>query len=261
MPGHVSQAIQVCDVCFSGDRAAMRHYARRYLDAGQSEGRDLGAPFRRIVGTQNRRRWWGRALRALDSEAAPAGRPAEVHPKGDPPLPEWTARAGGKDAWEAWMLSQVERCYRRARKWVAKQSLSRPVPSKRQWEQAIRAAVQASDGRGYYSRWPLSLDETRPPPRPGQKWRETAMWPSVDHVVDPATAEVVIETRLVNGMKCVLDEEEFKNVLGHLAHVLAVPVRRLPDDWTCKRCFGIAQQDDEAPVLVATVINGAPSGW
>jgi hypothetical protein len=70
----------------------------------------------------------------------------------------------------------------------------------------------------------------------------------VDHVVDPATPFVVIETRVVNDMKTILDEAEFRNMIGHLAHVLGAPAKRLPDGWCCKRSYGVPQRPDEPPL-------------
>jgi hypothetical protein len=74
------------------------------------------------------------------------------------------------------------------------------------------------------------------------------MWPSVDHVNDPATPELVLEVRLVNDMKTILSPDEFRDAVGHLACALNVPVRRLPDDWTSKRSFAGPQATEEPPL-------------
>jgi hypothetical protein len=131
------------------------------------------------------------------------------------------------------------------RLWARKHPGAR-APRLAVWTDAIWSASGRCDGRAYYSCWPLSLDVSRAglDERP---W-ENARWPSVDHLVDPITPNVVIETRLVNDMKTILGEGEFREVVGHLAHVLGVPSKRLSDEWCCTRSFGVPQRPDEPPL-------------
>ena len=74
------------------------------------------------------------------------------------------------------------------------------------------------------------------------------MWPSVDHVEDPSVPNLVFETRLVNDMKTILTQEEFRKVIGHLAHVLSVQVGALADNWVCDRSYGVKQGTGEPPL-------------
>lgn len=78
-------------------------------------------------------------------------------------------------------------------------------------------------------------------PRKGTDWN----WPSIDHVETPAVASVVLETRLVNDMKTIMSEQEFREMIGHLASVLSVQATNLRQDWNCKRSFAIEQPDEE----------------
>jgi len=83
------------------------------------------------------------------------------------------------------------------------------------------------------------------------------MWPSVDHVLNPATAEVVLETRVVNDMKTIMDKGEFKIVIGHLAAQLSIEARLLDASWSPKRGYWREQPDTEPPLPEAP--NGAIS--
>lgn len=111
-------------------------------------------------------------------------------------MPAWTEKAGGKKKWRKWLDGQASRCFKRARKWSG-------ASTREQWRRAIHRALRENrGGTGHYSGFPLSLDLTPP-------WTH-ALWPSVDHVKDPGTVKVVLETRLVNDMKTILDEGEFR---------------------------------------------------
>lgn len=96
------------------------------------------------------------------------------------------------------------------------------------------------DGRGHFSRLPLSL----------KPWKPTAWnWPSLDHMKDPATAETVLEIRLVNDMKTIMTEREFRSVIGHLAAVLNVQVQELQEGWQCDRSFAVEERPVDEPPL------------
>jgi hypothetical protein len=156
-------------------------------------------------------------------------------------LPGWTETAGGHTAWQRWLSTKVATCVRRAADWAAKRG--RPVddlPTPSQWREAILEAMASSQGRGYYSKLPLSLAS----PRKSTHWN----WPSVDHVSDPGVTQVVLETRLVNDMKTIMSESEFLAVIGHLAAVLSVPISELPEGWSCRRAFSVEEQPDEPPL-------------
>lgn len=109
------------------------------------------------------------------------------------------------------------------------------------WRRAIWQAILASSGRGHYSHFPLSLLSPGKP----TDWN----WPSVDHVSNPATAEVVLEVRLVNDMKTIMNEQEFREMVGHLAAVLEIPSKKLPNNWHCGRAFSIEEPPTEEPPL------------
>lgn len=74
------------------------------------------------------------------------------------------------------------------------------------------------------------------------------MWPSIEHLIDPATATVAVETRLVNDMATITSEAEFANLVGHLAKTMRIKGVRLDDDWHPNRNFAIEQPDDEPPL-------------
>jgi len=67
----------------------------------------------------------------------------------------------------------------------------------------------------------MSLDQ-----RNGRDERHP-LWPSIDHLEGLLSTEVAIESRLVNDMKGILSEAEFKRVVGHLADSMEVEPRRL----------------------------------
>ncbi len=240
-----SQAKRVCDACFGGDPISMRKHADAYLNGGHTAVPDLGVTFRQIVRQQARASWWRRAKGSLDvhldgSKARDVGKSVR-----EPP--DWTAKAGGKRAWKDWVRKQAVRCTRRATLWKRKHRGVR-APTFSEWSDAIWSALRECDGRGYYSRLPLSLETGQWNPACGHQPWESARWPSVDHVVDPVTPKVVIEARVFNDMKSILDEEELRDAVSHLAHVLRVQPKPLPDSWCCRRSFGAPQPADEPPL-------------
>jgi hypothetical protein len=149
-------------------------------------------------------------------------------------LPVWTESAGGD--WGKWIDRQTGRCHRRAKEWASKNNRSNAqLPSLKEWKKQILSAVEKSNGWGHYSQWPLRLDKA------SSDWS----YPSVDHCVDPGTAAVVIETRLVNDMKAIMSPKEFREMIGHLAAKLKIDVTELPATWRCDRSFAGPQKVDE----------------
>lgn len=156
-------------------------------------------------------------------------------------LPEWTATAGGADTWKKWIATRVRGCRQRATLWAKQRGRdTSQMPSRAAWREAILDALRASDGRGHYSKLPLSLD----PSGSCTEWN----WPSLDHVDRPNIPKVVLETRLVNDMKTIMADEEFRALIGHLAKVLNVVVEELAPSWRCKRSFAVEQGTDEPPL-------------
>jgi hypothetical protein len=155
-------------------------------------------------------------------------------------LPDWVREAGGDETWKAWVESQVKRCGARAKKWArARGCLNAPRPRAAQWRQAIVDAIWASKGHAAYSQFSLSMA----PPRMNTDWN----WPSVDHVNAPNVARVAIETRLVNDVKGIMSESEFRSLVAHLAAVLDV-TPELQDQWSCSRSFAQPEQVLEPPL-------------
>lgn len=155
-------------------------------------------------------------------------------------LPDWTEAAGGRGRWHAWVEGQVKRCCTRATKWVRDHGgKSAPRPAASEWRQAIVAAIRRSEGHAEFSRFPLSMAH----PRQNTDWN----WPSVDHLKAPNIAEVAIETRLVNDVKGIMTEEEFRGLIGHLAFVMNVtPHEDLT--WQCGRSFAAPEPPTEPPL-------------
>ncbi len=153
-------------------------------------------------------------------------------------LPNWVEAQGGGDRWTKWVKARAATCHQRARKWKKKANKSLTLPRGSEWTDAIISALNACNGVAVYSGW--KLDVTLPATSP--------LYPSVDHVAGLGTAHIAIETRLVNDMKTILDEAEFKKVIAHLAVVLGVQATLLPDGWTPKRTFCGRQTLDEPPL-------------
>jgi hypothetical protein len=155
-------------------------------------------------------------------------------------LPDWVCEAGGDERWKAWVERQVRRCGARAKKWArARGWLNAPKPSTGQWRRAIVEAIWASQGRGAYSQFPLSMA----PPHINTDWN----WPSVDHVDASNIANVAIETRLVNDVKGIMSEPELRSLVAHLAAALDV-TPELQAHWSCRRSFAQPEQVLEPPL-------------
>jgi hypothetical protein len=155
-------------------------------------------------------------------------------------LPEWVVEAGGSETWVLWVEGQVKRCVTRAKKWArARGRPNEPRPATSDWRKAIVDAIWASGGRAAYSQFPLSMAATR---------RNTAWnWPSIDHVEAPNVARVALETRLVNDVKGIMSEPEFKSLVAHLASVMGVTPKHQPN-WACCRSFAQPEQVLEPPL-------------
>ncbi|HWZ89284.1 MAG TPA: hypothetical protein VNW92_10550 [Polyangiaceae bacterium] len=61
-------------------------------------------------------------------------------------------------------------------------------------------------------------------------------------------------------MGSILDEEEFKNLIGHLAGTLGVTPKLLGNDWRCKRDFAGPQMVDEPPLPSSSLNPGEKAG-
>lgn len=157
-------------------------------------------------------------------------------------LPEWTEGVGGRAAWKKWLNRRVQGCERRARKWAEKQKVNRRLPTRAEWRAAISTAMDQCRGIGHYSGMALSVK----PPLKETDWN----WPSIDHLSDAGTAEVALETRLVNDMKTIMSEQEFREMVAHLSAVLKVKPNRLAATWKCHRSFAVKQKVDEPPIAV-----------
>ncbi len=228
-----SRAKRVCDKCFGGDAVAMLRYAEAYLAGGHTAVRPLGSAFRNLLPGRARREFWQKAIRQLSAhlDAVPVVSP-DI-------LPAWTKVAGGERKWREWAKRQAARCHRRAKTWVAKRGGSGTVSTRVKWREAIMDAIRNSDGRGHFSRLPLSLEGAKP---------TDPQWPSIEHLVDPADLDVALEQRLFNDMKSILSIEEFRSAIGHLVSVLAVQPKKLPDQWRPARSFGTAEKSEEPPL-------------
>jgi hypothetical protein len=92
-------------------------------------------------------------------------------------------------------------------------------------------------------------------PRQNTDWN----WPSVDHLKAPNVAEVAIETRLVNDVKGIMTEEEFRGLVSHLAFVMkGTPTPSENLNWQCGRSFAAPEPAGEPPLAsesYSTVIS------
>jgi hypothetical protein len=153
-------------------------------------------------------------------------------------LPVWTDQADGRPAWKKWLEAKVNSCFRRANKWAEKRGISADdLPTPVEWRTAIVSAIEHSAGIGHYSKLRLSLAA----PRKNTDWN----WPSIEHLEGPGVATLALETRLVNDMKTIMSEVEFRAMIGHLAATLAVSASSLQGDWNCRGSFAVEQPDDE----------------
>ncbi len=156
-------------------------------------------------------------------------------------LPAWVDQAGGRPAWKKWLEVRVNSCLLRANKWADKRGSSADdLPTRSEWRVAILSAMEQSAGIGHYSKLGLSLT----PPRKNTDWD----WPSIEHLEGPGEATVALETRLVNDMKSIMSETEFRAMIGHLSIALSIPAGNLPDGWSCRRSFAVEQPDEEPPL-------------
>ncbi len=153
-------------------------------------------------------------------------------------LPGWVEQQGGQDRWAKWVKNRAASCHSRAKKWKRRTNTKSAIPKKKDWTQAIIAALSACNGTGAYSGW--TLDVALPATSP--------LYPSVDHVAGLGAATARIETRLINDMKTILNEAEFKQVIGHLASVLGAAAAPLSDGWKPKRDFSGPEGRDEPPL-------------
>jgi hypothetical protein len=80
-------------------------------------------------------------------------------------------------------------------------------------------------------------------PRLSTDWN----WPSVDHLKAPNVVGVAIETRLVNDVKGIMTEEEFRGLISHLACAMNVTPRE-DLTWQCGRSFAAPQPPSEPPL-------------
>jgi hypothetical protein len=152
------------------------------------------------------------------------------------PLPLWAKEAGG-EMWRKWVKNRIAGCDRRARAWA--RGTSAPVPKTEEWGRAIWNALKHSKGRAHYSHLPLSLlgEPT--------DWN----WPSVDHLSGVDKSVVVIEVRLVNDMKTIMNDKEFRAMVGHLADTQNIPSRKLSKTWKCRRSFKKSEKPTQEPPL------------
>jgi hypothetical protein len=81
------------------------------------------------------------------------------------------------------------------------------------------------------------------PPLVNTDWN----WPSVDHVKGTNVAALALETRLVNDVKSIMSEMEFRSLISHLAAVLRV-VPKEQVDWSCERSFALLEKASEPPL-------------
>lgn len=154
-------------------------------------------------------------------------------------LPAWVDAQGGRASWAKWVKTRAGSCHRRAKKWKKKTEQALTLPAKHEWTTATIEALEACGGVAVYSRW-WKLDVALPSTSP--------LYPSINHVAGLGTAKAVVETRLVNGTKTILDEAEFKLVIAHLASTLGVSAAALATDWKPRRTFG-GPQGPEEPAL------------
>ena len=118
---------------------------------------------------------------------------------------------------------------------------------------ALLKSLVNGQARGYYSDILLrpDLDPT------------DSMYPSIEHLNDPSNhRETVVETRLVNDMKCHLSEAEFWRVVEHLfligveKDIIKAPFgKRLPKYWSPTRHY-----KKPAPAIAAALAESSDGG-
>ena len=52
----------------------------------------------------------------------------------------------------------------------------------------------------------------------------------------------------MNDMKTIMSEREFGTLIGHLAAVQGVAVKKVEDDWAPARSFAVAERSNEPPL-------------
>jgi len=131
---------------------------------------------------------------------------------------------GGRKKWADWVNN-------RATSFSARAKRKSECPEKHtvpRWREAVVCSLnKMPDNRAHFSKLPLSLKREATDP----------LYPSADHLENPENFHLVLETRLVNDMKTILTESEFKKVLAHLVWALKIKSRKLPENWQCQRDF------------------------
>jgi hypothetical protein len=61
---------------------------------------------------------------------------------------------------------------------------------------------------------------------------------------------------LVNDMKTIMNDQEFREMVGHLAAVLKIRPKKLRKNWHCRRGFAIEEPPTKEPPLPDTT-----PGW
>lgn len=167
-------------------------------------------------------------------------------------MPDWTENAGGRAAWVDWAERKIGSLIQRAKKWQAKRNSTADVGGREVWREALKTALQDCKGLGIYSQLPITLDH----PQKGT----AAMWPSVEHLQDPATPDLAMETRLVNDMATIMSKDEFFEMVGHIAAVNEIAPVAQTDDWKPQRSFAVEQEDskDEPPLPSSALPEHGP---
>lgn len=235
VPWDSTCASRVCAACFGGDPVAMQRYAKTYLAGGHQAVPALGARFREIVRGRCRREFWELASRQLGEVlggSGPSAAPATAAP------PEWMRNSGGSHRWSEWATAQARRCRTRALKSARRRKSPAKPPGLAEFRRAILGAMSRSNGRAYFSHFPLSLAVSSGHP----------CHPSVEHLDGVESTNVVLETRMVNDMKSIMDEKEFIDLIGHMSSELKIAARKLDDSWRPARDFAGPAEIDEPPL-------------
>ncbi len=260
-----SRAQRVCQACFNGDPAAMQQYAVGYISGGYNNVPRLPEPFKKIMNGHTYRKFWKGVARHIQQNFQ---QHAKAHVREDfsvaqqlaipwdallaqataaPPdehLPAWTATQGGLARWNQWARFQAYRCWKRALDTAERYKSPVAPPGKAEFRAAILRAIWESQGRGFFSGFPLSLSLPWGDPR----------YPSVEHLDGAQSANIVLEIRVVNDMKSINNERELRELIGHLAFMHNIKPRQLPDGWRPMRDFsGPPQTAPAAPSAI--IIN------
>jgi len=156
-------------------------------------------------------------------------------------MPEWTEHRGGRTAWREWASRRVTSCRLRADKWL--KGTGRNPPSAEAWRRAVlEALTREPEGRGIYSGFEMTLKGRKP---------TDALYPSIEHLVDPATPQLALEARVVNDMVNIMSRDEFLRLVGHISAANEVPAKLEPN-WAPTRNFAKEQGNEEPPLPDAT---------